>query len=389
MPNQHARLTRRRPTRQTLRRAIALTVAPLLCAAALTTAASPAIADTTAVAGRLVAGDSLAPGATLWSPDGHYRLVMQGDGNLVEYVGGRPLWYSHTSGHPNTVLEMQSDGNLVLYDATHTAIWSAKTWGHPGAYMELRNDANIVVTGSGKTGFWASRAIDTQLDAGRALDTGWFVQSPNGAYRLVMQADGNLVLYRKRDMTVMWYAHTYGHPNSTLEMQGADGNLVVYSEARVPLWNTHTGGHPGTVLQVEDTGRIVLYAPGHVAIWASDGSVHGGYVIHDRENIAEVKAVANQMAADIGWGSPAELSCIDEIFIHESNWHWNADNPYSSAWGIPQAVPGSKMASAGADWHDNPVTQIKWGYGYIAERYGTPCGAWSFWQSHHWYSGGV
>lgn len=62
-----------------------------------------------------------------------------------------------------------------------------------------------------------------------------------------------------------------------------------------------------------------------------------------------------------------------------------ADNPSSSAYGIPQALPGRKMSSAGADWRTNPATQISWGLGYIANRYGTPCAAWSHSRSHNWY----
>ena len=67
--------------------------------------------------------------------------------------------------------------------------------------------------------------------------------------------------------------------------------------------------------------------------------------------------------------------------MRESGWNVYADNPSSSAYGIPQALPGSKMASAGADWATNPVTQIRWGLGYIQDRYGSPCGAWGHSQS--------
>jgi hypothetical protein len=63
----------------------------------------------------------------------------------------------------------------------------------------------------------------------------------------------------------------------------------------------------------------------------------------------------------------------------------HADNPSSSAYGIPQALPGSKMAAAGADWQSNAATQIRWGLGYIKARYGSPCSAWGFKQSHGWY----
>lgn len=98
------------------------------------------------------------------------------------------------------------------------------------------------------------------------------------------------------------------------------------------------------------------------------------------------RAIGQQIAASWGW-TGAEWVCLDNLFQRESNWRELAGNPTSGAYGIPQALPGSKMASAGADWLTNPATQITWGLGYIKGRYGTPCGAWSAWsnRSPHWY----
>jgi hypothetical protein len=84
------------------------------------------------------------------------------------------------------------------------------------------------------------------------------------------------------------------------------------------------------------------------------------------------------------WGDQ-EYGCLVSLWNHESGWRVNAHNPSSGAHGIPQSLPGSKMASAGPNWISNPHTQIKWGLKYIKNRYTTPCGAWSFWQRHHWY----
>lgn len=83
--------------------------------------------------------------------------------------------------------------------------------------------------------------------------------------------------------------------------------------------------------------------------------------------------------------SASQFACLDLLFNRESGWNPHAMNPSSGAYGIPQALPGSKMASAGADWQTNPVTQVKWGLGYISSRYGTPCNAWSHSQSVGWY----
>jgi len=91
------------------------------------------------------------------------------------------------------------------------------------------------------------------------------------------------------------------------------------------------------------------------------------------------------MARKYGWGA-GQFQCLDVMWYHESNWRTNADNHDNGyTWGIPQAMPGSKMASAGRDWRTNPETQIRWGLGYIKTTYGTPCSAWSFWQGHSWY----
>ena len=106
---------------------------------------------------------------------------------------------------------------------------------------------------------------------------------------------------------------------------------------------------------------------------------------YDPETATTPREIARQMMANkYGWGAD-QFSCYDSIIMRESRWNTFADNPTSSAYGIPQALPGRKMASAGADWRTNPATQIKWGLGYVKQRYGTPCSAWGFKRSHGWY----
>lgn len=101
-------------------------------------------------------------------------------------------------------------------------------------------------------------------------------------------------------------------------------------------------------------------------------------------NPSEAQAIARDLAAArYGWGS-AQFGCLVAVWDYESGWNVYASNP-SGAYGIPQALPGSKMASAGADWATNARTQIIWGLGYIAGRYGTPCGAWAHIQANGWY----
>jgi hypothetical protein len=93
--------------------------------------------------------------------------------------------------------------------------------------------------------------------------------------------------------------------------------------------------------------------------------------------------IAMSMLGSYGWAS-SQFSCLNELWNRESGWRTTAENP-SGAYGIPQALPGSKMASAGADWQTSATTQIRWGLGYIKGQYGSPCGAWSHEEATGWY----
>nr|WP_201469303.1 phospholipase [Microbacterium hydrocarbonoxydans] len=97
------------------------------------------------------------------------------------------------------------------------------------------------------------------------------------------------------------------------------------------------------------------------------------------------KSTARSMASSqYGWGDD-QFSCLNSLWTKESGWNYQAYNSSGGATGIPQALPGSKMASAGNDWQTNAATQIAWGLGYISSVYGTPCSAWSHSQATNWY----
>jgi hypothetical protein len=98
------------------------------------------------------------------------------------------------------------------------------------------------------------------------------------------------------------------------------------------------------------------------------------------------KAVARLLLPEYGF-SEAQWPCLDQLWIGESDWRWWASNSSSGAYGIPQSLPGNKMATVAGDWRTNPVTQIKWGLDYIKRSYGSPCNALDQWQarSPHWY----
>jgi hypothetical protein len=95
---------------------------------------------------------------------------------------------------------------------------------------------------------------------------------------------------------------------------------------------------------------------------------------------SSAQSIAHQMIPDA-----AQFNAFSKIVEHESGWNPSATNASSGAYGLVQALPGSKMSSAGADWKTNPKTQIKWGLDYMNSRYGSPAAAWNFWQANHWY----
>ncbi len=98
------------------------------------------------------------------------------------------------------------------------------------------------------------------------------------------------------------------------------------------------------------------------------------------------KAVAQSLLGDYGFGS-GQWQCLETLWTGESGWKYTAANTGSGAYGIPQALPGSKMGTIGADWRTNPATQIRWGLQYIKATYGSPCAALGAWNSRypHWY----
>ena len=98
----------------------------------------------------------------------------------------------------------------------------------------------------------------------------------------------------------------------------------------------------------------------------------------------EARAEARVQMRGYGWGDD-QFSCLNSLWNRESGWRVQAQNPWSGAYGIPQALPGEKMASAGLDWRTNGATQISWGLSYIDARYGNPCGAWNHSEQTGWY----
>ncbi len=119
---------------------------------------------------------------------------------------------------------------------------------------------------------------------------------------------------------------------------------------------------------------------------ARTGAVEQATRDSERAQIATAspRELGQILAAERGFTGD-QWSCLDSLWQRESNWNPTARNPSSGAFGIPQSLPGSKMATAGSDWQTNPATQIAWGLGYIGDRYGTPCSAWAHSEANNWY----
>ncbi|MBT3161668.1 transglycosylase SLT domain-containing protein [Streptomyces sp. Vc74B-19] len=123
----------------------------------------------------------------------------------------------------------------------------------------------------------------------------------------------------------------------------------------------------GAALTAATCGTLIAAAPAQAAPTAAPTA-------------ASAQATAKKMI-----GNSAEFQCFSKIVSHESGWNPKATNASSGAYGLVQALPASKMSSAGSDWKTNPATQIKWGLDYMKDRYGSACDAWSFWQANNWY----
>ena len=114
---------------------------------------------------------------------------------------------------------------------------------------------------------------------------------------------------------------------------------------------------------------------------AKSAAGHSSTVVPAKSSytVAEIQAIARQIVPG------GQYQCFSNIVDRESGWNMQALNASSGAYGLMQALPGSKYSSAGSDWQTNPATQIKWGLNYMNNRYGSPCQAWGFWQTHHSY----
>ena len=220
---------------------------------------------------------SLSGGQRLWSgqqiksPNGRYRLVMQRNGNLVEYGPHAALWATGTSGSSNDAT-MQRNGDLVVFSRLGKPLWQSGTAGpRTNVVLRLQDDSNLVIYRSSRA-MWARSSSLTAGGPGQRLSAGQQIASPNGQYRLVMQTDGNLVQYGPSG--AVWATGTSGSGNWAV-MQ-TDGNLVVYTAGGTALWQSGTGGHlnaGGFVLDLQNDSNLVIYGVGNLGeLWSREGT---------------------------------------------------------------------------------------------------------------------
>ncbi len=133
----------------------------------------------------------------------------------------------------------------------------------------------------------------------------------------------------------------------------------------------------GTISMAASPTKVSPDSVMHASQQATTGSSSGGTVVTQvaPPDPGTAEQIGYKMLPSFGFNQTTQWSCLDQLWMRESTWRWDAQNP-DGAYGIPQAFPGDKMASAGADWRTNPATQIKWGLTYITGTYGSPCAAW-------------
>jgi hypothetical protein len=246
-------------------------LAILLTGLAGVTSRTAALAAST---GRLGSGEKLTAGQFVMSPNNQYKLIMQGDGNLVLYACSHALWSTKTGGHSGAFAIMQTDGNLVVYPASGPALWATPTQGHPGAYLAVQDQGNLVIYPTSGSFLWTNNTVTnyTPMCGGTKLFAGQSVLSPNGAYKLIMQGDGNLVLYESSTSKAAWNTGTGGNSGAWMTVQATDGHIVVYSASNTALWaSALPAANPGAFLTVQNSGNLVEYTSAGTVLWQAIG----------------------------------------------------------------------------------------------------------------------
>lgn len=321
--------------------------------------------------------DLVAPGLGAVVADDGEIVVRHGREVVIEVDGAeRTVWTTAL-----TVGDVVAE--LGLRDGVRTSVSRSQALGRDVLRLSTVKTVHLSVDGT-------TTDLTTSAPTVReALREAGLVLGPHDQLSVGLDAapvDGLMVVVTRVATVVRTETRT--HPFETVRED--DGGLVkgrevVAAKGRDGLSSVTYEAYEVAGVEVGRTvlAETMLQAPVNrvVRVGTSTGP--------DLSNVAPVepgtsRAIALEQVLARGW-SQDEFACLDALWSKESGWRVNAHNARSGAYGIPQAMPGSKMASVGADWMTNPATQITWGLGYIEGRYGTPCGAWAKSQSSGWY----
>lgn len=213
----------------------------------------------------LLTNQTLTTGQYLLSPDRQSVLSLQSDGNLVLYVNFVPVWSSWTPGTKANKLVMQGDGNLVLYNPAGAAVWASWTGGNSGSTLQTQIDGNLVLYSSSNAPLWSTGTtvnptnlayVNSSLTSGTMLFAGQHIETLNRTYDAVLQSDGNFVVYK--NSVPVWASWTGGTRASRLVMQ-PDGNLVLYNPAGAAVWASWTPGRGPSSIYIQSDGNLAIY----------------------------------------------------------------------------------------------------------------------------------
>ncbi|MCA9342905.1 CHAP domain-containing protein [Candidatus Saccharibacteria bacterium] len=223
---------------------------------------------------RLRVGQKMTANQYIESFNTTHVLMMQTDGNLVQYGDGfKVLWHTGTDGNPGAFAVFQTDGNLVVYAADGRPLWNSRPR-YGADKVILQDDGHLVTYSSNMQPLWYTGVIvpnqltykgsDSLLSNQSTLWPNQFIRSKDGRYSLVMQSDGNLVLYAPGHHPI-WHSHTYGSPGARFVVQG-DGNIVVYSKYNQPLWSVRPQSNSARLVMQSD-GNLVQYSTNGLPLW--------------------------------------------------------------------------------------------------------------------------
>ncbi|MDM7830661.1 aggregation-promoting factor C-terminal-like domain-containing protein [Cellulomonas edaphi] len=323
------------------------------------------------------AGDLVAPSLHDSVTQGEQIVVRHGR-NLELVVDGEPqtVWTTAL-----TVGEAVEGMGLRDGDVRLSASRSAPL-GREALRVSTQKTIHLVVDGQIIDGVSSAPTVrDALKDIGLVLNEGDEVSVPLDATAV----DGLAVLVTRAQTDAETRTEAVKFATEEIEDPGlAKGTKVIVTKGKA--------GIRTTTYQLDSVGGVVTGRQALSSVVTTKPVtqvVHvGTMVLPDPTDIkvapGSAQEIARGLAAARGWGDD-QFACLVPLWTHESGWRVNAENRSSGAYGIPQALPGTKMASVGADWRTNPVTQITWGLNYIKSRYKTPCGAWSSFQAQGWY----